>query len=613
MTKVIMNKTSKILVIVESPHKAKVITKILKDAGYINTRVTASAGHILKLCDGNSKAFNSGIYPDDNFRMNLKIAEDKYKVVEEIKTQVKWADCVCICSDNDRAGEYISWSLLEYAKIPMNKAVRIVTHEITPKAILYAIEHPVDFNTAMVDAEKARQCTDKLLGYGISPQAKKHIGAKSVGRCQSVGLMLVADRENEILDFIPEKYFNLYLNFTKNGKDFKAKYIGYKNEKYDKIKNASEIKTIKYNCQHSDYIIEDVSQVKRNESPKPPFCTATFQQDASSRLGLKVKDAMSIAQKLYEAGKISYMRTDDTDMSPEFLEELKEYVENTYGNYKGLRAKKATGVITQNGHECLRITDPALTPDVFAQKETNNLVVKVYTLIWQRTIASVMPNAVYSETTNTINNNDHKFVLSEKVLQEPGFRLIYSYKDDADEILKETFKVGEVLENTQLEEVAKETAPPVRFTEASLVKELQRLSVGRPSTFSTIVETILSPTRGYANLEDKQIVPTSRGLQLAAYCKRAFPKLINLDYTKTMEEQLDKIASGELNWLDYMDSFYKDLTETIEANQEIGLVNDIEEKLCPQCGKRLIVRRSRFGKLFYGCDYPRCRYTESLP
>ena len=257
-----MNKTDKILVIVESPHKAKVITKILKDAGYVNARVIASVGHILKLEDGNRKAFNSGIYPDDNFRMNLKISEDKYKVVEEIKTQVKWADKIFLASDPDRAGAYISWSLLEYVKIPRNKAARITTHEITPKAVLYALEHPIEFEDTLVAAEKARQCTDKLLGYSLSPEAKKHIGAKSVGRCQSVGLMLVADRENEILDFVPEKYFNLYLNFTKNGKEFKAKYIGYKNEKYDKIKNISEIKTIKYNCQHGAFTVEDVSQAK---------------------------------------------------------------------------------------------------------------------------------------------------------------------------------------------------------------------------------------------------------------------------------------------------------------------------------------------------------------
>ena len=450
-----MNKTDKILVIVESPHKAKVISKILKDAGYTNARTIASVGHILTLADGNKKAFNSGIYPDDNFRMNLKIAEDKHKVVEEIKTQIKWADKIFIAADGDRSGEFISWSLLEYTGIPKANAARMIMHEITPKAVLYALENPVAFDSALVDAEKARQCIDKLLGYGLSPAAKKHLGCRSVGRCQSVGLMLVADRENEILDFIPEKYFTLYLHFIKNNKEFKAKYIGYQNEKYDKIKSISEIKTIKYHCENGVYTVEEVSHTKRNESPKPPFCTATFQQEASARLGLKVKDAMSIAQKLYEAGLISYMRTDDTDMSPEFLAELKAYIETTYkkASYKGVRAKKTAGIITQNGHECLRITDPKLTPEIFAQKETNSLTLKVYTLIWQRTIASVMPNAVYSETTNTINNNGHKFVLVEKILTDPGFRTVYSYRDDKDEVISEAFKVGEILENTKLEDI----------------------------------------------------------------------------------------------------------------------------------------------------------------
>jgi DNA topoisomerase-1 len=325
---------------------------------------------------------------------------------------------------------------------------------------------------------------------------------------------------------------------------------------------------------------------------------------------------MSIAQKLYEAGKISYMRTDDTDMSPEFLKELKSYVESTYGktSYKGLRAKKTTGSITQNGHECLRITDPQLTPELFAQKETNSLTVKVYTLIWQRTVASVMPNAVYAETTNIINNNDHKFILTEKVLVEPGFRTIYSYRDDKDEIISEVLKVGEVLENTKLDEIECSTVPPKRFTEASLVKELEHIGCGRPSTFATIVETVLSPTRGYATLEDKHIVPTNRGMQLAAYCKRAFPKLINLNYTKEMETQLDRIANGELDWLDYMNSFYKDLIETIEANQETGLADDLKvDSVCPHCGKVLVVKRSRFGKLFRACPgYPNCLYTENI-
>jgi DNA topoisomerase-1 len=224
-----------------------------------------------------------------------------------------------------------------------------------------------------------------------------------------------------------------------------------------------------------------------------------------------------------------------------------------------------------------------------------------------------MPNAVYSETVYTIDNNGHKFVLTEKILIDPGFRVVYAYRDDADEIITEAFKIGETLENTKLEEVAKETTPPPRYTEASLVKDLQAKNIGRPSTFATIVETILSPTRGYATLEEKQIVPTSRGLQLAAYCKRAFPKLINVTYTRTMEEQLDKIAGGSLDWLDYLHNFYKDLVETIEANHETGLADAVDEKLCPQCNSVMVVRRSRFGKLFYGCSkYPQCRGIISI-
>jgi DNA topoisomerase-1 len=420
-----MNKSDKILIIVEAPHKAKVISKILKDAGYTNARVVASVGHILKLADGNRKAFNAGIYPDDNFRMNLKIAEDKYKVVEEIKAQVKWADLVAVMSDNDRAGEFISWSLLEFAKIPREKAIRVTTHEITPKAVLHALEHPTEFDMALVDAEKARQCTDKLLGYGLSPSAKKYIGAKSVGRCQSVGLMLVTDRENEILNFIPEKYFNLYLNFTKNGKAFEAKYIGYKNEKYDKIKNASEIKAIKYNCQHGEYVIEDISQTKRNESPKPPFCTATFQQEASSKLGLKVKDAMNVAQKLYESGFCTYLRSDSTDMSEDFVAEAKVYIENTFGKkYYAAPIRYTKKQCEQAGHEALRCCDINLTPEEFNKKISDNLQQKVYTLIWKRTIQSLMAKAVYNVESIIIDNSGHKFGTDIKELHFDGFKIL---------------------------------------------------------------------------------------------------------------------------------------------------------------------------------------------
>ena len=361
-----------------------------------------------------------------------------------------------------------------------------------------------------------------------------------------------------------------------------------------------------------------MESINHKESPKPPFCTATFQQEASSKLGLKIKDAMSCAQRLFEGisvngehvGLISYIRTDSTDSAPEFIHELKAFITTTYGadKYKSPRKSKSKAT-DQNGHEALRATDLTMTPDKLAGYVSNELLVKVYKLIWQRTIAAAMPNAIIAETLYTINNNGHKFKLSSKILVDAGYRLVYDYEDSQILGCDENFTIGEVLENAELESVQKFTQPKPRFSEASLVKELERLSIGRPSTYASIVETVLSPTRGYAKLEEKCIVPTDRGMQLADYCDRSFTTLININYTKQMEESLDKIASGELDLLDYMACFYKHLTDVISNTSEIGLAADLtEEKVCPDCGGPMAIRRSRFGKLFYGCAaYPKCR------
>ena len=419
-----MNKNLKTLVIVESPHKAKVISKILKDAGFSSAKVIASVGHILKLEDGNAKAFNSGIFPEANFKMNLKVASDKHKIVDEIKQHSAWADQIFIASDNDRSGEFISWSILEYAKIPKAKAARMVMHEITPKAVLKAIENPVAFNNDLVDAEKARQCTDKLIGYSLSPEAKKHIGAKSVGRCQSVGLSLVVDRENEITNFVPEYFYELFIDFKKNGDLYTAKYCGTEGNPVEHFSTEKEVKAVLTACDGFPYFVHNIQEKVRKESPKPPFCTATFQQEAANKLGLKVKDAMSCAQKLYEGinvngehiGLITYMRTDDTTFADEFIPELKSYIETNFGpgTYNNPRTGKKTGG-EQNGHEALRVVDPSMTPELLAEHLSNELLIKVYKLIWQRTIASVLPDALYNERIYTINNKEHLFKLNAKI------------------------------------------------------------------------------------------------------------------------------------------------------------------------------------------------------
>lgn len=607
-----LQKTDKFLVIVESPNKLKTISKILKNAGYSNAAVIASVGHIIKLADGGS-AYNTGIYPEQNFKLNLVVEEDKKKIVNDIQQQAKCVDKIYLCTDQDREGFIISWSIIKFCKLPEEKCFRAVMREITPKAVINAIKNPVPFNDNLVNAGLTRVMIDKLIGYGLSGLAKKYIGAKSVGRCQSVGLKLIADREKEILNFLPELYFELYLNFVKDNTSYSAKYIGHGTEKINKFTKRSDVDAIISNCINTPFCIESVKTVKHQELPKPPFCTATFQQEAATKLGLKVKDAMKCAQKLFESGKISYHRTDSTELSQEFIQELKEFITYTYGvsNFNMPRKAKQRS-IDQNGHEALRVTDLSITPSMFETSSSNTLLNKVYKLIWQRTVASSMPNAVIAETIYTINNNHHKFAFSSKNLLVKGYREVYELEDYKSFSNTLPFFKGDVLEDTKLAVEQKFSSPPCRFTEASLVKELQRIGCGRPSTFVTIVETVLSPSRGYAKLEDKYIIPTDRGMQLADYCNRSFPTLISLNYTKEMEGCLDKIANGTVNWLDYMEIFYANLKDIIDKTAETGMASEIQERVCPECGKVLVVRRSRFGTLFLGCDFPKCKYTENI-
>ena len=609
-------KNKKILVIVESPSKAEHIRDYLRKAGY-KVSVMASVGHIMSLADGGSY-YNSGVDPKNDFELNLKVSDDKYQVVQKLKDQAKTADLVYLMSDPDREGEVISWSLIKFLKLPKTKIRRAVTHEITPKAVVKAVENPIPLGDNLVDAGLARMTLDKMIGYRLSPISKTYVGAKSVGRCQSVGLKLVADREKEIQNFIPETYFDLYVNFEKNKTKFKAKFAG-NNQigNIDHLKSQKEVDAIKAQC-IKDYVIEDIKKKEKEESPKPPFCTATFQQEASSKIGLKVKDAMAVAQKLFENGAITYHRTDDTAFAAEFIPVLQSFIENTYGKKSWTKprvGKKQENA--QEGHECLRVTDPALTPEEYNKKDVNPLNQKVYRLIWQRTIAAALPNAKISETQYLIDNNGEKFILISKEITSLGYREVYAYKDEDDKddsgIVKETFKKNEILKNCSLEDVKKETRPPARYTEATLIKKLETSGVGRPSTYATIVETVLSTTRGYAELQEKAIVPTERGMQLAAFLDRNFDSIINTDYTKKMEEDLDKIASGKETKLEFLTNFYNTLESTIKNNKEIAPSQQEINEVCPECGAPLVIRRSKFGSLFAGCSkYPKCKYTKSL-
>lgn len=597
-------KNSNILVIVESPNKVAAITKYLKAAGYNKVIVSASVGHISSLKDSRTSYKNTGIFPEEDFRMNIAISDDKKEIIKKLSDLVKVSDYVFVMTDPDREGEAIAWSLIKFLALKPKKYFRAITHEITPKAIVKAIENPIELNEYLVDAAHARMALDKLVGYSISPIARNYVGAKSVGRCQSAALKIIVDREKEIINFTPETYYELYLDFMKNNVDFRAKYVGTDAEPVQNIKTLGEVKVIKHNCK-SDFIVKSIEKKEKQESPKPPFTTVSYQQEVANTLGLKIKDAMSIAQKLFEHGRITYMRTDSTSISKEFLDDLQVYINKNYGNvFTEPRKGKKSGT-EQDGHECLRVTNIELTPEEYNKKDKNSLNQKVYKIIWQRTISSCLPNAKIFETNYNIYNGDYKFVFTSKELIYEGYKQIYKNDKQDEELVKETFEVDEILFDCLLDDVKKETKPAPRYTEASLVAKLKDTGIGRPSTYAGIIDTVLSVSRGYAEIIDKKIVPTLRGRQLSEFLDRAFSNVINLDYTKKMEEQLDLIAENKLNKNVFLTNFYEELTNTISENIEEV---EREEKLCPICGAPMHIKRSRFGKLFYGCSqYPNCR------
>lgn len=603
-----------LLVIVESPNKVATITKIFKDLGYVNTTVTASVGHTTKIKDNKNSYKNTGIHPDKDFLVDWEVDPEKRYIIDRLKTQAQAADLVLIASDPDREGESLGNHIKRLLQLNDSQYYRIKYHSVTKQEIQKALNNPEYMDKALCDAAEARQVVDKLIGYTLSPIAKAYLGAKSVGRCQSAGLKLIVDREKEIQEFIPDYYYDLFVHFRKEGKEFTAKYCGTEESLVEKISSTDLLNDIKAECYH-DFIVVDITKKSHRENPKPPYCTATFQQDAASKLGLKVKDAMSCAQKLFEgisingdhSGLITYMRTDSTDLAPEFLPELETFINSTYGN--SLYTKPKAGPKSKNaqeGHEAIRVVNINLTPEILANYLDNKLLLRVYSLIWQRTVAAALPAAQIAETIYTIGNGNHRFKFSTNVITNPGYKIIYGDTTLPEELIK--LKKAEILQNCSLESQAKHTNPPARYKEATLIKELQKREIGRPSTYVTIVETVLSPTRNYCSLVDKEIVPTERGIQLANFLDRSFSNIINLEYTKQLEEALDSIANNKLQRQTFLSDFYQNLEMAVSANTEtVGNVINTDAPECPKCGEAMVLRRSRFGKLFYGCsNYPKC-------
>lgn len=614
------SKDERILIIVESPNKCATIRNILKDTPYKDAIIMASVGHITEI--SNTGLYNMGIDVKNDFKADYVVSDSKKEIVKKLKDQVKIATKIYIASDGDREGEDIAHHLKEVLKIPNSKYERITYQEITKKAILYAIEHSRKIDYDLVEASESRQKIDKIIGYRISPITRQNNVGRSAGRCQSAGLKLLVEKEESIRAFIPETYYDVILSFTKDNTEFKAKYFGYIDKEIKEvkqIKTQEQVQWILDNCKKHDFTILNVEHKDTYEYPKFPFCTSTLQQEASKKLGIGVKEVMSLTQKLFEGinvdgqhiALITYHRTDSQELGKDFLPTLETFVKSNYTKdyYSPVRKPKKSEN-EQDGHEAIRPVDLSMTPEKLSQYVKIPSLIRLYTIIYKRTVAAAMKPAVISNTIYTIQCNNQVFIMTSKEVTFDGYRKVYTYSDDNDEdTLMITFKKNEKLKDTKLSSVEKQTKPPARYTEATFIKELEKQGIGRPSTYATIVSTILDESRGYCEVKEKCLVPTEKGITLSHFLDEHFPDIINLHYTAELEKDLDLIANGKLNSLDFLKDFYSRLETAIGHASK---AKEDEERVCPECGAKMVVRFNKATKQkFYGCsNYPNCRHAE---
>ena len=609
------------LIIVESPNKVKTIGSFLDKNKYT---IAASVGHITKIKD--SGLYNLGIDVKGNFDIDFVVDDSKRDVVKKLKELISRSDNVYLAADPDREGEAIAYHLKEQLKIPDKKLKRITFHEITKRAVTEAIAHPGKIDYNLVDAALARASLDKIVGYRLSPIARNKVGCRSVGRCQSPALKLIVEREEEIVNFKSKKYYEIWLPFTKNKLEYKAQFKGLIKETKNKptIEDKEYAEKIVSDCKGYPYIVHKIESSDRSLSPKPPFTTSTFQQEVSSKLGYSVKTAMGYAQKLFEGlniggqhiALVTYLRTDSTSMDPEFKENLKTFIKDNYGKeYLGEEKKEKKSKNQQDGHECFRVIDLSMTPEKLASYVYDQQLLKVYNLIYCRTVASLMSNAIINDVDFIIKNGEYKFIYSEHAVKFDGFRKVYAL-DDEEIVQGLDVCVGEKLETKYLELLEKSTKPPKRYSESSLVKKLEDLGIGRPSTFASIISTLLDPVRGYCEETGKALAPTEKGIKLVHFMNEAFPDIVDYNYSARMEESLDKISKGELTKLDFMKSFYSDLENQIkgakgvESQKEIA--EEVEGRTCPNCGRTLVKRHGQFGDFLACPGFPKCRHTEKI-
>ncbi|AGF55096.1 DNA topoisomerase-1 [Clostridium saccharoperbutylacetonicum] len=605
------------LVIVESPAKAKTIGKYLGK----NYTVEASMGHVRDLPKS-----TLGVDIENNYTPKYITIRGKGELIDKLRKAAKKADKVYLATDPDREGEAISWHLANILKISDDDTCRIVFNEVTKSAVKASIKEARKIDLDLVDAQQARRVLDRLVGYEISPILWKNVKwGLSAGRVQSAALKLICDREKEINDFIPKEYWSIDCTLKKEKKKFPVRLSTYKGKKIE-IEKEDIANDILKELKTGDFIVQSIKKGKKSRNPLPPFTTSTLQQDANRKLNFMTKRTMSIAQGLYEGvevkgygtvGLITYMRTDSVRISEEAQERAKEYIGSTYGkeylpNYPRIYKGKKN---IQDAHEAIRPTYVEITPEVAKENLTAEQY-KLYSLIWNRFVASQMASCELNTNSIDILNGDYKFKASGSIISFDGFMKIYEYsnEDDENSVMLPELEENEKLKVDSLEGTQHFTQPAPRYTEASFVKLLEEKEIGRPSTYVPTISTLLG--RNYVIREKKNLVPTELGGIVNNIVSEYFKQIVDIDFTADMEKKLDDVEEGNENWTKIVEEFFGPLKVAIEkAEKEISKVV-IEDKVsdvkCEKCGRMMVIKRGRFGEFLACPGYPECKNAKPI-
>lgn len=607
------------LVIVESPAKAKTIERYLGK----KYKVKASMGHVRDLPKS-----QLGVDTEHDFEPRYITIRGKGPVLKELKTAAKKAKKVFLAADPDREGEAIAWHLAHSLDLDLSSDSRVVFNEITKDAIKDSFKHPRMIDMDLVDAQQARRILDRLVGYKISPILWKKVKkGLSAGRVQSVALRLIIDRENEINEFKPEEYWTIDGTFLKGKESFEASFFGLNGKKHP-LKTKEDVKEILSKLKGNKFSVEKVTKKERKRNPAVPFTTSTLQQEAARKLNFRAKKTMMIAQQLYEGidlgkegtvGLITYMRTDSTRISNTAIEEVSAFIDQTYGknflNTTKRTAKKNENA--QDAHEAIRPTSTLRKPaDVKHVLSRDQL--RLYKLIWERFVASQMAPAVLDTMSVDLDHNGLTFRANGSKVKFPGFMKVYvEGKDDQleekDKMLPD-LKEGDTVLSKDIEPEQHFTQPPPRYTEARLVKTLEELGIGRPSTYAPTLDTIQK--RGYVALDNKRFTPTELGEIVLNLIIEFFPEIINVEFTAKMEKELDSVEEGTIEWVRIIDSFYQDFAKRVEKAeaemQEVEIEPEYAGVDCEECGHPMVYKMGRYGKFMACSNFPDCRNTKPI-